>query len=158
MRPYIQSEPNTRIRATSATNATNCRTCQLDKSYVLVHCPSTVLLALRQRFRVGGPIWIQGSKTGTRFLTLPYSYSVPCVPFPQSPCVTTRHTWNPQEPRRLWTIAGLMHPHSTRLTKLRTLSQLGKYPVHSKPIQTEPLMSHDSLLTHHDLLWLITGP
>jgi len=37
--PYIQSEPNTRICATSATNATNCHTCQLDKSYVLVHCP-----------------------------------------------------------------------------------------------------------------------
>src|SRR6266850_3881919 len=37
--PYIQSEPNTRICASSATNATNYRTCQLDKSYVLVHCP-----------------------------------------------------------------------------------------------------------------------
>src|SRR6266850_3560265 len=36
----IYSEkPNTRIRATSATNATNCHTCQLDKLYVLVHCP-----------------------------------------------------------------------------------------------------------------------
>src|SRR6266850_1313198 len=37
--PYIQSETNTRIRATSATNAANYHTCQLDKSYVLVHCP-----------------------------------------------------------------------------------------------------------------------
>src|SRR6266850_3275204 len=32
-------KPNTRICATSATNAANCRTCQLDKSSVLVHCP-----------------------------------------------------------------------------------------------------------------------
>src|SRR6267142_355990 len=37
--------------------------------------PSTVLLALRQRFRVGGSIRVKGSKTGTHFLTLPYPYS-----------------------------------------------------------------------------------
>src|SRR5882672_10505091 len=35
----IYRKTNTRIRATSATDAANCRTCQLDKSYVLVHCP-----------------------------------------------------------------------------------------------------------------------
>src|SRR6267142_14461 len=34
-----KGKPNTRIHATSATNAANCCTCQLDKSYVLVHCP-----------------------------------------------------------------------------------------------------------------------
>src|SRR6267142_5796604 len=37
--------------------------------------PSTVLLALRQRFRVGGSIRVKGSRMGTRFPTLPYPYS-----------------------------------------------------------------------------------
>src|SRR6266850_1204777 len=75
MRPYIQSNPNTRICTTSATNAANCRTCLLDKSSVLVHSPSTVLLALHQRFRVGGSIRVKGSRMGTCFPTLPYPYS-----------------------------------------------------------------------------------
>src|SRR6266850_1622969 len=37
--------------------------------------PSTVLLALRQRFRVGGSIRVKGPRMGTRFPTLPYPYS-----------------------------------------------------------------------------------
>src|SRR6266850_3088710 len=88
MRPYIQSNPNTRICTTSATNAANCRTCLLDKSSVLVHSPSTVLLALHQRFRVGGSIRVKGSRMGTRFPTLLYR-TVSLRTIPQSPCVTT---------------------------------------------------------------------
>src|SRR6266850_7713359 len=50
--------------------------------------PSTVLLALRQRFQVAGSIRVKGPRMGTRFPTLPYPYSEHAYRFPQSPCVT----------------------------------------------------------------------
>src|SRR6266850_3747650 len=52
-------KPNTRIHAISATNAANCRTCQLGKSYVLVHCPVHSIASPPQRFQVAGSIRVE---------------------------------------------------------------------------------------------------
>src|SRR6266850_6448602 len=86
-RPYIQSETNTRIRATSATNAVNCRTCQLDKSYVSVHCPVHCIASPPSEVPSGRAIRVKGFKTGTRF---PHSHihTVSMRTIPQSPCIT----------------------------------------------------------------------
>src|SRR6267142_2857446 len=56
--------------------------------------PSTVLLALRQRFQVAGSIRVKGSRMGTRF---PHSHirTVSMHTVPQSPCVTSRDNSDP---------------------------------------------------------------
>src|SRR6267142_2296843 len=73
--PYIQSKPNTRIRATSATDAANCRTCQLDKSYVLVHCPVHCIASPPSEVPSGRVHQSQGSQNGHPLSTLLYPYS-----------------------------------------------------------------------------------
>src|SRR6267142_1279144 len=74
-RPYIQRKTNTRIRATSATNAANCRTCQLDKSLVLVHCPVHCIASPPSEVPSGRVHQSQGSQNGHPLSTLPYPYS-----------------------------------------------------------------------------------
>src|SRR6266850_1281330 len=66
---------NTRIRATSATDAANCRTCQLDKSYVLVHCPVYCIASPPSEVPSGWVHQSQGFQNRNPLSTLPYPYS-----------------------------------------------------------------------------------
>src|SRR6266850_6097907 len=68
-------KPNTRIRATSATNAANCRTCQLDKSYVSVHCPIHCIASPLSEVPSGRVHQSQGFQKWEPAFTLPYLYS-----------------------------------------------------------------------------------
>src|SRR6266850_5169370 len=73
--PYIQSETNTRICATSATNATSYHTCLLDKSYVLVHCPIHCIHSPPSEVLSGQVHQSQGFWIRNPLSTLPYPYS-----------------------------------------------------------------------------------
>src|SRR6267142_1527080 len=68
-------KPDTRICATSATDATNCCTCQLGKSYVLVHCPVHCIASPPSEVPSGQVHQSQGFQNGNPLPTLPYPYS-----------------------------------------------------------------------------------